>query len=214
MLGRSAAKGSQDGIQLGIQEQPKPSYPNGRWFVFPDGRGFGLRVSKGEKGTGDLLKTIDITNLDMGELPNIIINHMKRDFKEEEKAFLTMVADDCVPLVSVVPPRVLDPDAEPPTIEEIMLHVEEMVEKNEPRSDPTVEDFNLAIDFITFLHHKYKKGFHYTFGAGGRPINKTFDELITWLRKEFVKGNYRDTQYAVWFDIDEEMIPTEYWIMS
>ena len=107
------------------------------------------------------------------------------DFATKEKEFLAHVAVDYVALSNLV--RI------------VTNHVKVL---------PDESEFLLTLDFLTYLVRRHSIKFLY--GPDMAELSKTIDELNEWLKKKWNEGKYDEIDYALWFDMDEQDIPSEY----
>ena len=112
---------------------------------------------------------------------------MKRKFAKEEEYFLLRAAEDYVALEVIANKSFNNPGPTPPKAE-----------------------FARALEFIAYLFKKYGKYLKCSTGAGAHPVNKSPEDLITWLQEQYDAGKYTDIHYGIWFELDKKVIPKEY----
>jgi len=69
---------------------------------------------------------------------------------------------------------------------------------------PTDEDYLKALEFIKYLMNKYKDRLKCLEGPEFQKINMTNEAFIGWLKEMWYAGKYKEIDYGVWFDLDEE----------
>ena len=78
------------------------------------------------------------------------------------------------------------------------------------KQEPNEREFTLALDFITFLFKKYGDFLICVTGPEMGKVKKSPEKLMDWLQQEYLKGNYNQIDYGVWFALDESLIPKAY----
>jgi hypothetical protein len=68
---------------------------------------------------------------------------------------------------------------------------------------PTEKDYLQALEFIWYLMEKYRSRLECSIGPGD-PINKSHEEVISWLKEMWYAGKYKEIDYGVWFDLELE----------
>ena len=67
---------------------------------------------------------------------------------------------------------------------------------------PTEKEFLKAIKFLDYLLKKYGSKLKYYLGPGAEQINQSPEEFLTWLKKIWYSGEYKDKRHDFWFDLD------------
>lgn len=69
---------------------------------------------------------------------------------------------------------------------------------------PTERDYLKALEFIKYLMHKYEDRLKCLEGPEFQKVNMTNEALIEWLKEMWYAGKYKEIDYGVWFDLEEE----------
>jgi hypothetical protein len=75
-------------------------------------------------------------------------------------------------------------------------------------NSPTEEGFLQTLEFIRYMSEKYGSVFKYCMWPGDEWIQKTPEDFIDWLKKDWYAGKYEEMHHGVWFDLDP--LPEEY----
>ena len=102
-------------------------------------------------------------------------------FSKEEKRFLASVEIDYVPLIEMV---------------DIIIGTN--------KYHPTERDYLKALKFIKYLMNKYKERLKCLEGPEPHQLNMTAEELTNWLKEMWYAGKYKEIDFGVWFDLEEE----------
>ena len=73
---------------------------------------------------------------------------------------------------------------------------------------PNKSEFSSVLDFLLFLTRAYP--IKVLQGVNMLRVNEPTEKIITWLRTQFEEGKYDDINFSIWFDMDEQDIPSEY----